>query len=63
MHRLQQIVHRLHRVEGLDGHLHEDGDPIGHGTVPEARQLQGFQLAAVLRLVGDESRVGVDIIR
>ena len=63
MHRLQQVVHRLYGVEGLDGHFDEDGDPIGHGTVPKSRQLKGAKLAAVLRLVGDEARVGVDVIR
>ena len=63
MHRLQKVVHGLDGVESLDGHLDEDGDPVGHGAVPEARQLEGSQLMTVLRLVGDEARVGVDIIR
>ena len=62
MHWFQKVIHRLHWVEGLDGHFDEDGDPVGHGAVPEARQLEGFQLATVLRLVGDEARVGIDIV-
>ena len=62
MHRLKQVIHRFHRIEGLDGYFDEDGDPVGHGAVPKARQLEGFQLAAVLRLVGDEACVGVHIV-
>ena len=63
MHRLQQIVHCLHGVEGLNRYFDEDGDPVGHGAVPEAGQLKGLQLSAVLRFVGDEAGVRVDIVR
>ena len=62
MHRLQQVVHGLYGVECLDGHLDEDGDPVGHGAVPEAGQLQCLQFAAILRLIGDEACVGVHIV-
>ena len=62
MHWLQKVVNSLHRIEGLYWHFDEDGDPVGHGTVPETGQLQGFQFTAVLRLVGDEACVGIDII-
>lgn len=44
----EQIEHRLHGIEGGDGHLHEDGDPIAHGAVPKARQLQSFQRAVTV---------------
>ena len=63
MHRLQQVVHRLHGVEGLDRHFDKDGNPVGHSAIPEAWQLEGFQLTAILRLVGDEAGVGIHIIR
>ena len=53
----EQIVHRLHGVEGLDGHFDEDGDPVGHGAVPEAGQFQSLQLLAIFALIGDEATV------
>ena len=36
VHRLQEVVDSFHGVEGFDGHFNEDGNPVGHGTVPEA---------------------------
>ena len=63
MHRLQKVIHRLYGVEGFDGYLNEDGDPVGHGTVPKTGQFQCFQLATVLRFVGDETCVRVNVVR
>ena len=57
----QQIIHRLHWVKCQNRDFDEDGDPIGHGTVPEARELHGFQVAAVFRLQGDEAGLRVNI--
>jgi hypothetical protein len=39
----QQVVHGLHWVKGGEGYLYEDGVPIAHGTIPEARQLKRFE--------------------
>lgn len=57
----QQVIHRLHWVECQDRDLYEDGDPVGHGTVPEAGELHGFQVATVFRLQGDEAGLRVNI--
>lgn len=46
----QQIVDGLHGVERAEGHLNEDGVPVGHGTVPKSGQLERLELLAVLRL-------------
>ena len=62
MHGFQKVVHGLHRVEGLNGHFHKNGDPVGHGAVPQTGQLERFQLATVFRLAGDEAGVGIDVV-
>ena len=38
----QEVVDGLDGVEGLDGHLDEDGVPVAHGSVPKAGELQGI---------------------
>ena len=40
MFRTQEVDHRLDRGEGLDRLLDEHRVPVGHGTVPQARQLE-----------------------
>ena len=30
----EQIVDRLHWVEGAEWHFHKDGAPVAHGTIP-----------------------------
>ena len=52
----QQVVDGLHGIEGAERHFHEDGVPVAHGSIPQAGQLQGFQLLAVLALAADEPR-------
>ena len=58
----QQIINSLHWVERQNRDFDEDGDPVGHGTVPEARKLHGFQVFAVFRLHRDEACFRIDII-
>ena len=58
----EKIIDSLHGVEGAKGYFDEDRAPIAHGTIPKAGQLKGTKLAAVLRLVGDEARVRVDVV-
>lgn len=57
----EQVVDGLHGVEGLDGYLGEDGDPVGHGTVPEAGQLLRLQGLCALAFLADEAGHGVDV--
>ena len=59
----QQVIHRLHWVERQNRDFDEDGYPVGHGAVPEARELHCFQVFAVFRLHRDEACLRVDIIR
>ena len=58
----QQIIHRLDRVEGLDGDFDEDGVPVAHRAVPEAGQFEGLQFAAVFALLGDEAGILIYVI-
>lgn len=46
----KQVVNCLNGIESSDGHFHEDGVPVAHGTIPETRKLERFQLLAVLAL-------------
>lgn len=55
MGRLQKIVDRLYRIEGDQGHFHENGVPKGHGPIPESRKFQGLQLPSLLGLGGDKA--------
>ena len=50
MGRTQQVENGLDRVEGLQRHLYEQGVPAAHRTVPQARKLEGLQLAALVAL-------------
>ena len=59
----QQIIYRFHWVECQNRDFDEDGDPVGHGAVPEARKLHGFQVFAVFRLHRDEACLRIDVIR
>ena len=59
----QQIIHRLHRIERLNRHFHKDRVPVGHRTVPQARQLQRLQFLAVFRLLRDETGLRVYKLR
>ena len=46
----QQVINRFYWVERQNRDFDEDGDPVGHGAVPEAGELHGFQVFAVFRL-------------
>ena len=58
----QQVVDGLDRIESRQGHFHEDGVPVAHGSIPQTGQLQGFELTAILALAADEACVVVDVI-
>ena len=59
----EQVIHRLHRVESRQGHLHEDRRPVAHGAIPQAGKLQSPKLTAILALRRDEARGGVDMLQ
>ena len=59
----QQVIYCFHWVERQNRDFDEDGYPVGHGAVPEAGELHGFQVFAVFRLHRDEACLRVDIIR
>ena len=58
----QQVVDGLDRIESRQGHFHEDGVPVAHGSIPQTGQLQGFELTAILALAADEACVVVNVI-
>ncbi len=58
----EEVVDRLYGVEGGEGNLNEDGVPVTHGTIPEAGELEGFQLLATLGLRRDETGGLIDEI-
>ena len=44
----KQVIDGLHGIEGAQGHFNEDGAPVAHGTIPEARQLKSLQFLTSL---------------
>lgn len=56
----KQVVNCLNGIESSDGHFHEDGVPVAHGTIPETGKLECLQFLAVLALRADEARVLVN---
>ena len=59
----EKVEDDLDWVEGLDGNLDEEGVPVAHGAVPEARKLESLELAALIALGADESGFLIDIVR
>ena len=57
----EEVVDGLDGVEGGDGHLDEEGDPVGHGAVPESGELLRLEGERSFRLFTDESGLGVDV--
>ena len=58
-----EVEHRLYRVERGERHLHEDGDPVRHRAVPEARQFHRAKRAPLVGFRGDEPRFGIHVLR
>ena len=42
----EEVLHNLHGRECCDGHLNQYCVPLGHSTVPQARQLLRTEVAA-----------------
>ena len=62
MRRFEEVEDDFDGVEGLDGHFHEGGKPVGHGSVPESGELEGFQFAALIALGADASCLGIHML-
>ena len=56
----EEVHNSLDWCEGQYGHLNEEGQPFGHGTVPKSRKFHANHVFAVYALVGLETSVGVD---
>lgn len=52
----KEVVDCLHRVEGADRHLYEDGIPAAHCAIPQPWQLQCQQFLTVFGLMRNEAR-------
>ena len=59
----EQVQDYLDGVEGLDRDLDEEGVPVGHGAVPETRELEGPQFAALVTLGADETGFGIHMLQ
>ena len=46
-----QVVDGLHGVECADGHFHEVGVPVAHGSVPQSGQLVFFPIRLCLYIL------------
>ena len=57
----EQVVHRFDGAEGVDGDLDKEGDPVGHGPVPQAGEFLRLEGLGSLALLADEAGLGVDI--
>ena len=58
----EEVVDGLDGIEGGDGDLDEEGDPVGHGAVPESGELLRLEGERSFRLFTDESGFGVDVV-
>ena len=58
----QQVVDGFDGVEGGQGHFDKEGDPVGHGSVPEAGEFLRFEHGGSLAFLADESGGGVDVL-
>ena len=59
----QQVQHHLHGVEGFDRDLHEEGVPVGHGAVPQAREFERLELASLVALGADQAGLLVHVVQ
>src|SRR5262245_28192432 len=56
----QEVEDGLHRAEGRHRNLDEDREPPRHRAVPQARTLEGEELAPLVRLPRHDDRPRVD---
>jgi hypothetical protein len=62
MCRSEEVKNNLHRVEGFERNLNEEGVPVAHRTVPETRKFKSLELASLVALRADESCILVNIL-
>ena len=58
----EEVVDGLDGVEGGYGYLNEEGDPVGHGSVPETGELLRLECLGTFALLADETGHGVYIL-
>ena len=58
----EEVVDGLDRVEGGHGNLDKEGDPVGHGAVPEAGEFLRLDCEGAFGLLADEAGLRVDIL-
>ena len=52
--RTQEIESGFDRIKGTERYFHEHRVPVSHGTIPQARKLEGFQRTPLMGLTGDK---------
>ena len=62
MCRSEEVENDLHRVECSQRDLHKERVPVAHRSVPESRKLESLELASLIALGTDESRILVNIL-
>ena len=62
MCRSEEVENDLHRVECSQRDLHKESVPVAHCSVPESRKLESLELASLIALGTDESRILVNIL-
>ena len=62
MCRSEEVENDLHRVECSQRNFHKESVPVAHCSVPESRKLESLELASLIALGTDESRILVNIL-
>ena len=56
----EQVVDGFDGIEGGKRNLDEEGDPVGHGAVPQSGELLRFENGGAFALLADKASGGVD---
>ena len=63
MRRTEKVKNDLDRVECSERNLNEKSVPVAHGTIPEAREFESLEFAALITLRTYESCVLIHIFQ
>ena len=63
MHWTKKIVDSLDRIKSQKIYINKYRIPVGHSAIPKTWQLKCLELLAILRLVGDETCLWIDILQ
>ena len=61
--RTEKVENHLHRIECSERNLNEKSVPVAHGTVPESREFESLEFAALITLRTYESCVLIHIFQ